>query len=327
VNKKRNRRIGSIKTELLCKSREAAIAAVQTFNNPNIQFKAESYIVLMIIAWTYLLHAYYRSKKIEHRYFKVQGTRRKFDRTKNNAYKYWELERCINDGNSPLDGNTENNLRFLIGLRHEIEHQMTTRIDDLLSARFQACCLNYNHYLKTLFANLDGIEKYLSFSLQFSTISTEQKEMLVDHPGLPKHIQSYVQDFDSTLNDEEYGSQKYAYRILFVPKSANRKGQADRVIEFVKSDSKLADDVNRQYAVIKETEKPKYLPGQIVKIMNDRGFPNFNMHHHTELWKKHKAKEPAKGYGTMVAGKYWHWYERWVNVVLKHCQDHRKAYL
>ena len=152
MSKKRNRRIGSIKSELLCKSREAALAAVQIFNNPNISFKAESYIVLMIIAWTYLLHAYYRSQNIEYRYFLLQGKRRKFDRTKKGAYKYWELERCLNDSNSPIDKDTANNLRFLIGLRHEIEHQMTTQIDDLLSARFQACCLNYNHYLKTLFA-------------------------------------------------------------------------------------------------------------------------------------------------------------------------------
>jgi hypothetical protein len=326
MSKRRIRRIGSIKSELVCKSREAALAAVQIFNNPNISFKAESYIVLMIIAWTYLLHAYYRSQKIEHRYFSAQGKRRKFDRTKKGAYKYWELERCLNDQNSPIDKDTANNLHFLIGLRHEIEHQMTTRIDDLLSARFQACCLNYNHYLKKLFANQDGIDKHLSFSLQFSNISTEQKDMLAEHVGLPKHIQSYVQDFDSNLNDEEYASQRYAYRILFVPKLANRRGQADRVIEFVKSDSKLADDVNRQYAVIKETEKTKYLPSQIVEMMKNEGYIHFNIHHHTKLWKEHKAKDPAKGYGTMVAGKYWHWYERWADVVRKHCQDNREVY-
>lgn len=326
MSKKRNRRIGSIKNELLCKSREAALAAVQIFNNPNISFKTETYIVLMIIAWTYLLHAYYRSQKIEYRCFEIKGNRRKFDRTKRGAYKHWGLERCLNNVSSPVDKDTANNLYFLIGLRHEIEHQMTTRIDDLLSARFQACCLNYNHYLKTLFAKVDGIDKHLSFSLQFSTINTEQKDMLVEHTDLPEHIQSYIHDFDSSLNDQEYRSEKYAYRILFVPKLANRRGQADRVIEFVKSDSKLADDVNKQYAYIKETEKPKYLPGQIVKMMHDEGFPNFRVHYHILLWKKENAKDPAKGYGTMVAGKVWHWYERWVDLVREHCRDNKEVY-
>ncbi len=66
---KRVRRVFSVKEELLNKSREAALAAVQIFNNPNVTFKSETYIVLMIIAWTYLLHGYYRTKKIDYRYF------------------------------------------------------------------------------------------------------------------------------------------------------------------------------------------------------------------------------------------------------------------
>lgn len=59
---KRSRRIFSVTRELLAKSREAALAAVQIFNNPQITFKSEVFIVLMNIAWTYLLHAYYRTK-------------------------------------------------------------------------------------------------------------------------------------------------------------------------------------------------------------------------------------------------------------------------
>lgn len=37
-----------------------------------------------------------------------------------------------------------------------------------------------------------------------------------------------------------------------MPKTANRKGQADKVIEFIKADSDLAKDVNKHYAVVKE---------------------------------------------------------------------------
>ncbi len=324
--KKRNRRVGSVKSELVKKSREAALAAVQIFNNPNITFKAESYVVLMIISWTYLLHAHYRSKSVEYRYFQSTGARKRFDKTKNGAFKYWELERCLNEARSPIDKDTANNLRFLIGLRHEIEHKMTTRIDDLLSARFQACCLNYNHYIKDLFGEEHGIDKHLSFSLQFSTINAKQKDILSDHPKLPQNIQIYVQAFDQSLSDSEFNSPRYAYRILFVPKTANRKGQADKVIEFVKSDTTLAEKINAEYAVIKETEKRKYLPGQIVEKMQQEGFPSFNMHHHTTLWKEMDAKNPAKGFGCMVAGKHWHYYESWVNAVRSHCQSNQSQY-
>ena len=280
----------------------------------------------MIIAWTYLLHAHYKSKGIEYRYFEMKNTRRRFDRTKRGAYKYWELEACLNERRSPIDKHTANNLRFLIGLRHEIEHQMTSRIDNLLSARFQACCLNYNKYLMKLFGKQYGIEKHLSFSLQFATISTEQKELLEDHQELPAHIRAYIKDFDSDLSEDEYESQQYAYRILFVEKTANRKGQADRVIEFVKRDSPLAETVNVEYAVIKETERPKYLPSQIIKIIHKEGYPQFSMHQHTLLWKELEARDAAKGYGTWVAGVYWHWYARWLDVVRDHCKRNREHY-
>jgi len=322
----RHRRIGSVKTELLHKSREAALAAVQIFNNPNISFKSESYVVLMMISWTYLLHAYYRGKGIEYRYFTQTGLRKKFDKTKNGAHKYWELERCLNEKQSPIDKDSANNLRFLIGLRHEIEHQMTTRIDDLLSARFQACCLNYNEYIKKLFGDNYGIEKHLSFSLQFSTISTDQKNMLEDHSELPANLQSYIKGFDEDLTDDEFSNPHYAYRILFVPKTANNKGQADRVIEFVKSDSPLAKTINKEYAVIKETEKPKYLPKQVVDLMCKEGYSCFGMQNHTELWQLMDAKNPNNNYGTMVAGKHWHWYSRWVDEVRKHCSENRDKY-
>ncbi len=326
VGKQRNRRVGSVKSELVKKSREAALAAVQIFNNPTITFKAESYVVLMIVSWTYLLHAHYRAKHVEYRYFEQTGKRKHFDRTKRGAFKYWELEQCLNEKSSPIDRNTSNNLRFLIGLRHEIEHQMTARIDDLLSARFQACCLNYNRYIKKLFGEEYGIDRHLAFSLQFSTINSEQKDMLLDHPELPKNIQSYVHEFDEALSRDEYNSLHYAYRILFVPKTANRKGQADKVIEFVKSDSPLAADINKAYAVIKETEKPKFLPGQIIELMKSEGFPDFKMHHHTNLWQEKDAKNPSKGYGCFVAERHWHFYENWVEEVRKYCKKNRGDY-
>lgn len=323
---KRIRRIGAVKNELLKKSREAALASVQIFNNPNISFKSEAYVVLMVIAWTYLLHAYFRDQKIEYRYFDQKGKRRDFHKTKHGAYKYWELERCLNDKKSPIDNDTANNLRFLIGLRHEIEHQMTSRIDDILSARFQACGLNYNECVMKLFGADNGIEKHLSFSLQFSTISTEQKELLEQYPSLPANIQGYINGFDANLSDEEFSNPHYAYRILFIPKTANRKGQADRVIEFVRSDSPLAETVNKEYAVIKETEKKKYLPKQVVDLINAEGYPSFSVHHHTQLWKVLDAQSTSKGYGVMVAGKMWHWYENWVDEVRKHCKVNKAKY-
>lgn len=61
------------KTELLIKSREAMMSAVQLYNNPQITFKSETFITLAIIAWTYLLHAFYANEGIDYRYFHNKG--------------------------------------------------------------------------------------------------------------------------------------------------------------------------------------------------------------------------------------------------------------
>ena len=78
---------GSLAAELLQRSKEAALAAVRSFNDPQAHFKSETYIVLMVIAWTYLLHAHYRRQRVEYRYYSTVGGRRKFDRTARGSFK------------------------------------------------------------------------------------------------------------------------------------------------------------------------------------------------------------------------------------------------
>ncbi len=321
----RTRKIGSVKNELIYKSKESMLSAVQIFNNPNIQFKSESFIVLAVIAWTYLLHAHYRNNKIEYRYFDQTGKRKSFHTTKHGAQKYWELERCLNDSKSPIDGIVTSNLKFLIGLRHEIEHQMTTKIDDLLSARFQACCLNYNSNLKKLFPKQNGIEKHLSFSLQFSSISEKQVDQLVDYKDLPGNISSYIQNFDKELPEDDFNDSRFSYRVLFVPKTVNRKGQADKVIEFIPANSEIAEGMNKEYVLVKEKEKVKYSATDIWKTLQSEGYKRFGSHQHIKLWQHESAKDPSKGFGITVV-KTWYWYDSWLSFARKHCEDNKKDY-
>lgn len=321
----RKRKLFSVREELLRKSREAALAAVQVFNNPNITFKSEIFIVMMVIAWTYLLHAYYRSQGIEYRYYRQVGSKRKFIRTSRGAHKHWELEQCLDNAACPLAQEVKLNLKFLIGLRHEIEHQMTTRIDDLLSARFQACCLNYNEAIRGLFGDKYGIDQHLAFSLQFSALQDEQIEQLSARKDLPKNIATFIEGFDGSLTDDEFNDSKYSYRVIFVPKLVNKKGQADKVIEFISPGSDEAQKLNVTYAAIKETEKEKFKPGTIVKMMKEMGYPKFGMTQHTNLWQEYDARNPGKGYGVWVE-KQWFWYKRWIDVVEKHCRESAGRY-
>lgn len=319
---KRHRKLYSIKEELLTKSREAMLCAVQIFNNPNIVFKSESFIVLSSISWTYLLHAYYKEIGIDFRYFEKKNIRKKYDKTKRGSFKYWELEKCLNDDNCPVDAIPKSNLKFLIGLRHEIEHQMTTRIDDYLSARFQACCLNYNHYIKKLFGEDKGIDKFLSFSLQFSSITEDHARQLRELSELPKSIAAYINDFDNSISDEEFNNPQYSYRVLYIPKTINTKGQADKVIEFVRADSPEAEGLNKEYRIIRDREKPKHLPAEVIQKIKANGFKKFGMYQHTKLWQNLNARDEGKGFGVKVANT-WYWYDNWIKEVENYCNEHK----
>lgn len=317
----RKRRVKSVKTELVKKAREAMLAAVQLYNNPQVTFKAESFITLSVIGWTYMLHAYYRSNDVDYRYYHKVGKKKVYDKTKYGAYKHWELERCLNDEACPLDSETVTNLRFLIGVRHEIEHQMTDKIDEYLSAKLQACAINFDFYICRLFGEKYNLSNELSLAIQFSPLSPEQRDSLQDNLHITSNVKNFVVDFENVLSEEALRSSRYAYRILFVPINAKRAGQADRVVEFVKSDSPLAEEVEKTYAVIKETEKKKYLPSEIVSLMQSKGYKRFSIFKHTQLWQQYDAKHPKFGYGVPIA-KTWYWYEKWVAVVEEYCKKH-----
>ncbi len=315
----------SIKLELLKKSREAVLAAVSIYNNPQMTFKAETFITLIIIGWTYLMHAYYRNNNIDYRYTKKEGNRKIIDKTKYGAEKHWELETCLNYKKCPLDNETVTNLKFLIGIRHEIEHQMTNRIDEYISAKLQAAAINFDYYITKLFGEKYSINDKLSLAIQFSPLSPEQKDELINNEHIISNVQNFVTEYENMIPEEVLISPRYAYRVLFVPINAKRRGQADKVVEFIKSDSPLAEGIKKEYAIIKETEKNKYLPSQIVNMMNNEGYSGFTMHHHTLLWKNTDSKKPEKHLGVQVANT-WYWYDSWVEYVRKHCSENADKY-
>ena len=120
-------------------------------------------------------------------------------------------------------------------------------------------------------------------------------------------------------------SPHYSYRLIFTRKLVNTPGQADRAIEFISPESELAQTINQQYVVLKEVERPKYLPSAIVKLMNQEGYPRFSIYQHSALWKSLEARIDGKGFGVWL-GSSWYWYERWVDEVRRHCADHAGKY-
>lgn len=295
--------------ELLVKAREAMIAAVHTFNSAGLYFRAELFIVTTIIAWTYLLHAFYKREGIDYRYKKAGAV----EKTPSGADKYWELGQCLAHGKCPLEKGVINNLNFLCEIRHEIEHRSTNRIDDALSAKLQACCINFNDAIKSLFGKKFALEMRLPIALQFVTFDGAQRAGLIG-ANIPGHIATVMDNFHNNLSDEEQKDPRFRYRVAFVPMVSGKASKADLAVEFVKPGSPEAEAVER--VLLKEVERPKFRPSEIVDKVKAAGYPTFNMHDHTLIARQLDARNPGKGLGVMVANT-WYWYAHWCEKIIE----------
>ena len=62
---------------ILESSISSAITAVETYNRPMAKFRTENYIMLMIVAWTKLFHAYFLfQKESKYLFFNISKTKK-----------------------------------------------------------------------------------------------------------------------------------------------------------------------------------------------------------------------------------------------------------
>ncbi len=297
--------------ELLIKSREAMLHAVQGFNNPRAFFKSEVFIVTAVIAWTYLMHAHFRRVGVDYRHrSKSTG---EVIKTRYGADKHWELEYCIGHSVCPLDEPVKANLKFLIEIRHEIEHQMTRRIDNLIGAKLQACCLNFNAALKRMFGSEYGLDRELGIALQFAGIDKSQRDLLLKDTDLPAHLIAAHLAYEDGLPEAVIRDPKYAYRVAYVERSVNSKGRADQVVEFIRPESLEGQEITS--VLLKEAERKKYKPKDIVKAMKQEGYADFNLYAHQLLWKSADGKNPKHKFGVELRPGDWWWYDKWLDYV------------
>jgi len=303
--------------ELLIKAREAMIAAVHSFNSAGLTFRAELFLVTAMIAWTYLLHAWYKREGVDYRY--------PADHTKGGADRYWDLRKCLTHAKCPVQGGVKKNIEFLIEVRDEIVHRSTGRIDDALGAKLQACCINFNDVLKKEFGPQHGLEKRLPIALQFVSFTRDQRETLKRSAGLPSHVATVIDAFEHGLSEYDLKDPAYRIRVGLVPLVAKKPGAADTAIEMVPRGSDEASAAER--VILKEVSRPRYTMTEVLEKVRLAGFPRFGKRQHTELWKRLGAKDPSKGYGT--PGDYqntWVWFDRWIDRVLEECRDHVEMY-
>jgi hypothetical protein len=155
------------------------------------------------------------------------------------------------------------------------------------------------------------------------TFSPDQQALLKNASSLPRHVETMINKFKNNLTPDEENDPRFTFKVFLDSQVTKRLSDADFTAVLVPLGS---DEAGKTNLAIKEVERRKFLPKEIVETMQAEGFSRFTMHSHTKLWQKLKAKAPGKGYGACAVGTQWSWYESWLNHVREECQKNPSLY-
>lgn len=285
---------------ILESSINAALLAVEIYNKPRTTFRSQAYIVLMIIAWTRLFHAYYNETIGDKYYYKESDGHHK---SINGDRKAWELTTCINKYKE-LSEPVKTNLKFFIALRNKIEHKYITEreIDNIIFGECQSLLYNYENLLIEFFGEEYALNENLSFSLQFSSMRTDEQKQANKKvlSAEAREIKSYIDNYRTTLIDDIYNSQEFSIKLIQIPKVSNTN-RHDLAIEFVREDELDPDMLESITTIIKEkrvlveAKNVGELRARMVikKVKEKTTNINFNQHHHTWLYSLFEVRPPT----------------------------------
>lgn len=247
-------RKGKVKS-MLESSMDSALLAVEVYNKPRAPFKNANFIVLMIIAWTRLFHAYFH-KEIGEKYFYKKSNKR-FEKV-DGEKKAWELSKCIKEYGG-LSEAVEANLKMFIRLRNKIEHREISdaEIGVMIFGECQSLLYNYEKLLVQFFGQEYALNENLAYSLQFSTLrdagQIEANRKLLSNEV--RDIKNFIYKYREKLDAKVYNSQEFSVKLILVPRISNTS-RNDLAIEFVK----ISD--------LSEADKEKYK--KVVALIKDK---------------------------------------------------------
>lgn len=294
---------------ILDSSINSALTAVETYNRPRTKFRLENYIVLMIIAWTKLFHAFFQSEMGDKYFHKEKNGRY---RIIDGERKAWELKECIREYQKyskkypTLSPAVIANLHFFIGLRNKIEHRYWdgSTLDLLLFGECQSLLYNYENLLVSLFGEEYSLNTCLAYALQFSHLRakeqlTSQRELLSKDMN---DIKKYIDKYKTDLTQDIYDSQEFSIKLLQIPKVSNTN-RHDLAVEFVNWNS-LSEDDKAAYQKVTTIIKDKlvvqrvsnanlFKPSDVIAALKDKGII-ISQNDHIIMWKAFGVRPPAK---------------------------------
>ena len=277
--------------------------AVLVYNNNMLLSRSETFIVLSIIAWIYLLHARMIGEGITPVYKNVDGTPVLVD----GQEKLWELSYCIERPEASLSAGEKANLKYLIAIRNAIEHRSSEDVNDALQAKIQANALNFLKYAKEKFGTKYDFSHDLAFAIQLQALTLQSPNALKGGAPVAKAVAAVNALLEGPMTQAEFNDPAYSFRVYVVPKVTNNAKKADQAVIY----SPIGSDVE---VAIKLVERPKFrMKEAIKKLLDDYGIV-VSSHQFQQAWKLNDLKNPAKGYAVQLGGQ-WFWYQEGIEKV------------
>ena len=285
------------------KAVEIMKTAILIYNNNMIVTRSETFIVLSVIAWTYLLHAHFVQQSIVPIYRNADGTEVMID----GKPKFWELGYCINQPQSSLTNGEKNSLRYIIAIRNEVEHRTYEDINADVQSKLQANALNFLRFAKDKFGNKFDFSHDLSFTIQLQALTLSAPNMIKGSGVVAKSVAAVNALLENPMSSADYNDPDYAFRVYVVPKVTNNSKKADQAVSY----SPVGSNVE---VAIKQVERPKFRMTEAIQMLTDEGVPNVTSHTFTRAWKANDLKAPGKGLAIQLGGQ-WFWYQEGIDQI------------
>lgn len=284
---------------LVDKARESAILAIDIYNRPMTTFRTQGFTVMMVIAWTSLLHAIFEQNGIDYCYYKMNGTK-KLKEIVDGDEKAWELNKCINEF-MELSQAVKENIKLFILLRNKIEHRFAPAFDLDICGECQALLLNFEELLVSKFTRYYSLNATLSIPLQvLSTRESWQYEMSKKVQGRHyKELKNFIDTYRAGLSDDIFGNSQFCFRVYLIPKTGNHRSSSDTAIEFLKYDPvhpEQFQEIEKDIALIKEkrvqvANQGLLKPSDVCRRVQDKLEKPFNITFHSKAWKYYDVRQ------------------------------------
>lgn len=277
--------------------------AILVYNNNVLSTRSETFIVLSIIAWTYLLHARLKQESVNPVYKNADGTPILVD----GQEKLWELSYCIERQEAGLSAGEKANLKYLIAIRNAIEHRSAEDINDALQAKIQANALNFLKYAKEKFGAKYDFSRDLAFAIQLQALTLKSANALTGSVPVAKAVAAVNALLEGPMTQAEFDDPAYSFRVYVVPKITNNAKKADQAVIY----SPIGSEVE---VAIKHVERPKYRMKEAIKKLLDNDGLVVTNYGFQQTWRLNDLKNPAKGLAVQLGGQ-WFWYQEGIDKI------------